>query len=33
MIIKPKKLNVGDRVAIIVPSSPAIKEVVKKGGK
>ncbi|WP_461615137.1 S66 peptidase family protein [Clostridium sp. Marseille-QA1073] len=33
MIIKPKKLNIGDKVAIIAPSSPATEEVVKKGEK
>lgn len=33
MIIKPCKLNLGDRVAIIAPSSPTTEEAVEKGGK
>lgn len=33
LIIKPKKLNLGDRVAIIAPSSPTTDEAVEKGEK
>ena len=33
LIIKPKKLNLGDRVAIIAPSSPSTDEDVEKGEK
>lgn len=33
MIIKPNKLNIGDRVAIIAPASPTTEEAVEKGEK